>query len=103
MHEQEKDDMGKLLSLIQTLPESEAYQIFRDIRAYNFDGDLGSFVRQIREGVPAAAGAQASPSQGLFTHQNEGAPPASAYQLPPLRSIVDLPQTLDTTGPRRIM
>lgn len=102
-YEKERDDMRELLSLVQTRPEPEAQEIFRNIRANTFGGDVGAFVRQIREGVLAAAGAQMPPSSSMFTQPGAGATPHSAHQLPPLRSVVDMPPTSNTMAPPTIM
>lgn len=94
--------MLELIALLQSRPEPEAQEIYRQIRMNTYSGDINAFVRQIHEGVLGGAAMvprrlslphqQQLPSQSTFPPYGAAPqPPGSATQLPPIRSVVDLP------------
>ncbi|OQN97122.1 hypothetical protein B0A48_17218 [Cryoendolithus antarcticus] len=90
--ERERDNYRTLLSLIQSRPEAEAQEIYRHIRSNHHGGDIGALIQAVRE---ASISKEPSP----LTRMESAPHPATTrgdiamVNLPPLRSVVDIPPT----------
>nr|OQO27739.1 hypothetical protein B0A51_05531 [Rachicladosporium sp. CCFEE 5018] len=90
--ERERDNYRTLLSLIQSRPEAEAQEIYRHIRSNHHGGDIGALIQAVRE---ASISKEPSP----LTRMESAPNPATTrgdmamVNLPPLRSVVDIPPT----------
>ncbi|OQN95121.1 hypothetical protein B0A48_18863 [Cryoendolithus antarcticus] len=88
--ERERDNYRILMSLIQSRPEAEAQEIYRHIRANNHGGDVGALLHAIREVAITSGAALLTPVDAAPTtsfHRGNMA----VVNLPPLRSVVDVP------------
>lgn len=117
----ERDDARDLITLMQLQPESEAFEIYHRIRESVHGGYLGSLVCELRDSISAGSWLQQQ-HEHCEHHQNVFRPPettisqqqaqkqyqcqqpqgvqpgpthsitGSVNQLPPLRSVVEIPQ-----------
>ena len=100
--ETERDEVRGLLALIRSLPEPEAQVIFRRIRLSTDSMDLGLLSQQIRDDVDSWMCTEQS--QRHLQHQlpyvsmHPEATSPIPY-LPPLRSVVEIPQVEAPTAP----
>ncbi|KAK6419594.1 hypothetical protein LTR95_017043 [Oleoguttula sp. CCFEE 5521] len=88
--ERDRENYRTLMSLIQSRPEAEAQEIYRDIRANIHGGDIAALIHAIRDGRIANG-------TSLLT-RIESAPTSTGtcgdiamVNLPPLRSVIDVP------------
>jgi hypothetical protein len=101
--ETERDEAREILALIQSLPEAEAQVICRRIRLNTDSMDLGVFLQQTREDVDSGVCTE----QGQQQHQHQlphtsfDSETSSPINLPPLRSVVEVPRAETTTALER--
>ncbi|KAK6433054.1 hypothetical protein LTR95_010769 [Oleoguttula sp. CCFEE 5521] len=78
------------MSLIQSRPEVEAQEIYRHIRANNHGGDVGALLHAIREVAINGGAAKLTLVEAAPTSQFHRGN-MTIVNLPPLRSVVDVP------------
>jgi len=85
---------------MQSLPEAEAQVIFRRVRLRPESMDMGVFVQQVREDIES--GVCTEQGQQQLQHQLPssilGSETSSPVTLPPLRSVIEMPQAGSTTA-----
>lgn len=85
---------------MQSLPEAEAQVIFRRVRLHLESMNMGVFVQQVREDIES--GVCTEQGQQQLQHQLPssilGSETSSPVTLPPLRSVIEMPQAETSTA-----
>lgn len=121
MLERERDEARELVAALHSRTESEAQDIYNRVRSSTFSDDMGALIQEVRDATSprprlqqqlrphqqhqdaslhqldrqqqhAQQSQQMPQQQTMFSQSNLGpGHPAPGPQLPPLRSIVDMP------------
>ncbi|KAM0724075.1 hypothetical protein Q7P37_000255 [Cladosporium fusiforme] len=88
--ERERDEARELVSAIRSRPELEAQELHRRIRADTHGDDIGALIYEVRVAMNADASSRQQQDQHQVSFSQAGSN-APAPQLPPLRSVINIP------------